>query len=73
MVTKLCAVTVFMLGVVMFMALGNENARAGKLLASGDFVTIDGHTLLVQWRKLKRIMGLISVFRMTFQLYMDQL
>ncbi len=44
MVTKLKAVTVFMIGLFMLMAVGNEIARAENLLASGKFVTIGDHT-----------------------------
>ncbi len=46
MVTKLKAVTVFMIGVLMLLAVGNESTGAENLLASGKFVTIADHTTL---------------------------
>ena len=46
MVTKLKVVTVFMIGVLMLLAVGNQSARAKNLLASGKFVTIADHTTL---------------------------
>lgn len=46
MVTKLKVVTVFMIGVLMLLAVGNESTRAENLLASGKFVTIADHTTL---------------------------
>ncbi len=44
MVTKLKAVTVFLIGLFMLMAVGNEITRAENVLASGKFVTIGDHT-----------------------------
>ncbi len=41
MVTKLRAVSVLVMGFVMLLALGNESVRAGELLDSGQFVTVD--------------------------------
>ncbi len=41
MVTELRAVSVLVMGALMLLAVGNESVRAGELLDSGQFVTVD--------------------------------
>lgn len=43
MFTKFIAVTVFIVAAVLILAVGNESARAGAQLASGEFVTLNNH------------------------------